>query len=411
MKVLHINLTYGRGGGGGTEQSIPNLCTLLEARGHDNVVLFSKALSHPSSAPHRKLVHLPGVCEASLRQDKTAINEVLELAEAEQIDLVHFHLVPNPRLVQALSTRFPSVYFVHNHLLTCPHGSRLYKVNWQECTLKKPGLACFANTYLKNCGTRRPGKVLTQFLSCLQNRQEARNFTELLVDSDFVKQTLVASGLPAAAISVIPTVTELPRLTKAELAYPADATMPVILYVGQITEVKGVNFFLEAAAQVRQPCQFVVIGDGYWLPQARKLAAALGIAERVTFEGWVLKDRLGDFYHKSSLLVVPSIYPEPFGLVGTEAMAYARPVIGFRRGGIPEWLIHGKTGFLVEPGNSREMAAYIDEILANPVLGEQMGRAGRTAIESQFDPEILCDHFVNIYGRAIKGFRAKFPVE
>lgn len=96
--------------------------------------------------------------------------------------------------------------------------------------------------------------------------------------------------------------------------------------------------------------------------------------------------------------------PEPFGLVGPEAMAYARPVVGFRRGGISDWLSDGETGFLVEPGNVPELAQRIDQLLANPALAEQMGRMGRAYLERKFDPAVHCATIVATYERAIQKF-------
>ncbi len=401
MKILHLNQTYGRGGGGGTEQSIPNLCTMLEAQGHQNIVLFSTALPNPPTAPGRKLVHLEKVCgkNSQLDKDKAAVAQVLEMAQAERVDLVHFHQVNNPLLVRTLTEHFPSVYFIHNHALTCPSGQRLYKTTWDECHLQ-PGWACLVNPYLKNCGSRRPVRIIKQLLNCFELRHEANFFTELLVDSEFMRQTLVDSGFLAERITVTATVTELPALSQREMAYPIVAP-PTVLYVGQLTEAKGLELLIQAAAQVRTPCRFVIVGDGYVLPRIKRLAAQLGIAERLEFKGWVLKEDLGQYYQQAALLVVPSIYPEPFGLVGAEAMAYARPVVAFRRGGIIEWLNDGETGFVVEPADFKAMAARIDQLLTDAPLAERMGRAGRAYLESKFHPQT---HFASIlaaYQRAV----------
>ena len=405
LKILHLNVSYGRGGGGGTEQCIPNLCSLLEARGHENLVIFSNAFSNFPIVPNRKVVQLEGICSGNLpaAKNRVLVAEVLEIAQREKIEVVHFHQTNNPLLVHTLTNFSPSVYFVHNHILTCPSGQRLYKSSWEACPLQ-PGWACLVNPYLKNCGTRRPVKVGQQLQNCFQMRQEARAFTELLVDSEFMKQTLLQAGFPANRLTVTASVTELPQLTEQELAYPTSDTLPIVLYVGQLTEVKGVEFLIKAARQVRTPCRFIIVGDGYALPTAQKLVTKLDLAKRVEFKGWVLKEELGQYYRQASLLVVPSIYPEPFGLVGAEAMAYARPVIAFRRGGIPDWLQHGKTGFLVEPANISELAAQIDQILTNPALGEQMGKAGRAYLEEKFDPQVHCTTMLTAYKRAIQNF-------
>jgi glycosyltransferase involved in cell wall biosynthesis len=118
-----------------------------------------------------------------------------------------------------------------------------------------------------------------------------------------------------------------------------------------------------------------VAGDGFARGAAEKQAARLGLTERVRFAGW--QADLDAFYRRASLLVVPSLWPEPFGIVGLEAMARALPVVAYRSGGIPEWLEDRVTGLLVEPGDVDALAAAIDRLLGDPALARAMGRAGQ----------------------------------
>jgi glycosyltransferase involved in cell wall biosynthesis len=407
MKILHINSTYGRGGGGGTEQSIPNLCGLLEERGHQNVVIFSRALPNPSTVNGRMLVHLAGVCEGSrnVAQNRRLVDQVLQLAHSEQIEVVHFHQFNNALLAEELTKRFPSVYFVHNHVLTCPSGERLYKTNGQECHLN-PGLACLVNPYLKKCGSRKPERVLHQYFNVFRLRKQASLFSELMVDSEFMKQSLIKSGFASEKISVTATVTELPELSEAELSYLLSAE-PVVLYVGQLTEIKGIKFLLQAMALIKQPFRLVIVGDGYLAGELKILADKLNLTAKISFAGWVLKQDLAPYYKQAAVVVVPSIYPEPFGLVGTEAMAYARPVVAFRRGGIPEWLADGKTGFLAPPADVAALAEKIKELLNHPALAQQLGQNGRQYLIAKFNPLNHCNDILATYQRAIQSFEGK----
>jgi glycosyltransferase involved in cell wall biosynthesis len=92
-------------------------------------------------------------------------------------------------------------------------------------------------------------------------------------------------------------------------------------------------------------------------------------------------------YARARVVVVPSLWPEPFGLVGVEAMARGRPVVGIDRGGIREWLAHGETGLRVEP-TAATLAAAIQRLLNEPELALCFGRAGREQWRERFSPAV-----------------------
>lgn len=138
-----------------------------------------------------------------------------------------------------------------------------------------------------------------------------------------------------------------------------------------------------------------MVGDGPSRAAAEKLAEALGLAARVQFAGW--QEDVEPFYARASLLAVPSLWPEPFGIVGIEAMARALPVVAYRSGGIPEWLADGETGILVEPGDVRGLAATLDEILSDPEKARRMGRAGQSRQRELFGPAQHIERLEAIY--------------
>ncbi len=124
---------------------------------------------------------------------------------------------------------------------------------------------------------------------------------------------------------------------------------PLVLFLGRITPQKGLGYLIRAMAKIETRCRLVVASDGYELPRMRALTAKLRLEDRVSFLGAVDYAAVVDLYTRARVIAVPSVWPEPFGLVGPEAMSYGVPVVAFRVGGIPEWLRDGETGFLVEP--------------------------------------------------------------
>ncbi len=405
LRILHVNDTYGRGGGGGTEQSVPNTCALLEARGHATAVVYSQDTGVSEVDRARPLAHIPGLCAFRLRPDPARIEQALTWIRCFAPDVVHLHQVNNGYLVEAIAREWPAVFFVHNHLLNCPSGIRYWRTTSTVCPHTGPGLHCVVNAYLRHCNVRRPEHVLRSLLSCVSSRRFARAVLHIAVDSTYMRDMVVAAGVPPQFITVLPTVTELPEEGTLQ-PYPRD---PMVLYVGRLSEEKGVHCLLRAISHLRTPCRVVIVGDGYYRPMLERLAQQLGLSN-VEFTGWMLKPELAAYYGAASVVVVPSVYPEPLGLVGPEAMAHARPVVAFPLGGIPDWLRHGETGLAARPGDAVDLARQIDTLLAQPALAEAMGRAGRRFVEQEFHPQRYADRLEELYCTVVKQWNARRPL-
>ena len=184
----------------------------------------------------------------------------------------------------------------------------------------------------------------------------------------------------------------------------------VVLFVGRVTPEKGVHVLIRAMKQVlaRVPeAVLVVIGPvapnppsprvygsssgpeveferqklGYW-QHLHSLAAPFG--DRVRFLSRLPHGELGPWYEAAEVFVHPALWQEPFGMILTEAMAFSCPIVSTESGGIPEIVLHRKTGLLVERGDSNALADAITELLENPDRARAMGRAGRARLERNF---------------------------
>jgi glycosyltransferase involved in cell wall biosynthesis len=195
-----------------------------------------------------------------------------------------------------------------------------------------------------------------------------------------MKSELEINGIAGEKIEIVHPV-------PAALQSPRAVTMsevPEVLFVGQIIRGKGVDLMLKALSYLKGEWQATIVGEGNHLESCKLLAEQLGISGRVRFAGWVPHDQLDEYYRSARLLVVPSRWPEPFGMVGIEAMARGRPVVAFANGGIPDWLDHSHTGFLVPEADLNGMASSIQALLDDASLAERMGKAGATHVQSSF---------------------------
>jgi glycosyltransferase involved in cell wall biosynthesis len=157
----------------------------------------------------------------------------------------------------------------------------------------------------------------------------------------------------------------------------------MILFVGQVIRGKGVDVLLQALAKVQVPFEASIVGEGNHRAHCERLCARLGLADRVRFHGFVPREEINQFYLESSLLAVSSIWPEPFGLVGQEAMSHGLPIVGFDAGGISEWLLDGENGFLVPWKDTDRFAARIEQLLRDKELARRLGRRGRELVSQQ----------------------------
>src|SRR5205807_3831612 len=130
-----------------------------------------------------------------------------------------------------------------------------------------------------------------------------------------------------------------------------------------------------------------VLGDGNHRSQCEHLCRKLGLDNRVRFPGFVLPHELAQYYRRCSVAAVSSVWPEPFGMVGPDAMRYGVPVVAFDAGGIREWLQDGENGFLVPWMDRAQFAERIQQLLTDKALARKMGERGRQILKEKFVPE------------------------
>jgi glycosyltransferase involved in cell wall biosynthesis len=159
-----------------------------------------------------------------------------------------------------------------------------------------------------------------------------------------------------------------------------------LLFAGRMVAAKGGDILLDVlprvAAKLSRPLILTMAGDGPARPeleqQARNLAARYP-SIKVTFIGWQDDAALRASFETSDLLVVPSLWPEPFGMIGPEGGIAGLPVVGFKVGGISEWLHDGVNGFLAsgDSPTSVGLANAITKCLSDPVSYKQLRRGAR----------------------------------
>jgi glycosyltransferase involved in cell wall biosynthesis len=149
---------------------------------------------------------------------------------------------------------------------------------------------------------------------------------------------------------------------------------------------KGLTILLKAMAELARrygqpPCQLLIVGDGPSRHELELLREQLGLSSWVVFSG--SRRDIPQVLHVLDAFVLPSLY-EGFGIAILEAMAAGKPVIATVVGGIPEFVLSGETGLLVEPGNVEALADAIDRLLSHPQEAQTMGKKGKVRVREHF---------------------------
>jgi glycosyltransferase involved in cell wall biosynthesis len=168
---------------------------------------------------------------------------------------------------------------------------------------------------------------------------------------------------------------------------------PIVAFIGQLDERKGIQYLLEAwcsVRSVRTDAVLVLAGTGPLKNYIERFIKVNGIEKSVRLLGFRMD--IPSVLRQSTMLVLPSLW-EGFGYVLIEAMAATIPVVATSVSSIPEIVEHKKSGILVEPQNSAALAQAIVLLLADPVMQRVMGLAGRRIAEEKFTVEKMVDEF------------------
>ena len=236
------------------------------------------------------------------------------------------------------------------------------------------------------------------YLTRMQKRVQryACQFADcILVNADAVREWLIDDGYDASKIAVIRNGVDLARFEhppspvnlRRDLGLADDT--PLVGVVSRLTRLKGLEYFLEAAAIVRSQLpavHFLVVGetspmDRAYLGELQEYAARCGVAGHVTFAG--LRTDVPAVLSSLTVSVMPSLN-EALSNVVLESMAAGTPTVATRVGGTPEAVVDGVTGVLVPPADSAALAGAIVHLLNHAQLAQHLGGAARARIAEHF---------------------------
>lgn len=399
MKILFVHALADPNAGGGAEVTIWTLMRALRDLGHECVLLAAsdkeglrKEVREGVTVYSAKLknLYLP-----KHNQQRPAVQKVLwhaldssnpfmqgflkEVVAEERPDVASVHCLNG---WSALSMRtlknagIPIVQVLHGYEYVCV-----------KATMYRGGKNCASQ-----CGSCR--------LFRLPHRRLSRYANAVVGVSRFTLERHLVQGYfrDVAIQDVINNARDPQGLGLESVAVARGPSEPLrIGYIGRLDPSKGLELLLRAFHEAKlADAQLWIAGNGQ--SDYEQSLREQWASERVRFLGRVAQ---GDFYPNVDVTVVPSLWEEPLGGVVREGMAFGRPVIGSRRGGMPEMIKCGENGILFEPDNVGELAAAMRQLANDPALRIRMGKAARASVKSFLDPRSWASKYVALYERVL----------
>jgi glycosyltransferase involved in cell wall biosynthesis len=374
MRLLFVHERFGAFGG--AEANVLLTATELKRRGHEIAILHGAETGRDQGAWENvfgERHEIPPVRAAAALEHALA---------AFRPDAIFLHKLSDLALQEALAAcGVPVVRMVHDHDLYCLRGYKYNPLNRQICTRAASPYCIFP------CGGTiardREGRFPLKWVSYADKQRELainRRFARLIVATDFMKEEMQRNGFSSEQMEIHAPV---PR-SADDLPQASFSERNLIVYAGQIIRGKGVDVLLDALAKVKTPFECVILGDGNHRAACEALSVKHGLSDRVKFLGFVSQPQIASYYREASIAVMSSLWPEPFGATGLEAMRCGLPVVAFNAGGIREWLIDGWNGYLVPWMDRERYAACIEELLSDKALAREMGAHGRQWVGERF---------------------------
>ncbi len=306
-------------------------------------------------------------------------------------DVVHCHNIyaglTTAVVDECERAKVPCVITLHDYKLACPSYRMLR--NGKPCSLCLGGK--FYYCALTRC--HKSSFAVSAISSCEayfnQHYGKYLKAARLIAPSRFLLRQMVAAGISEDKLSYLPNGIDISSID------PVRCDGDYSLYMGRLSEEKGVQTLLTAMSSLEMPLR--VVGDGPAAPALKTFATAQGLVN-VRFDGHRSGGDLVPLLRGAAFVIVPSEWYENASMAVLEAMAHGKPVIASRIGGLPEQVEHKITGLLFEPGSAKQLSEAIGVMASDPGFRAALGHAARERAEQHFSLDHHCRVLLQLYG-------------
>lgn len=392
---------------GGLETYLSAIIPALIQAGHE--VAFWYEVDEPANRDRVSRESAMSWCVSEL-----GARRALDALRDWRPDLIYSHKLESPELEAEVIEIAPAVFFAHDYYGTCISGLKTFKFPTVRPCSRRFGWQCLLHYFPRRCGGRSPITMVKLYNLQSKRLGSLRRYDAIVTHSDHMLSEYLNHGLSAedaySFAYYVPPI-DVATSQQTEVAgsnfgshHPNGSavvesgfetnTRPQwrVMFSSRMERLKGGHIFLDSLPQVARsldrPLHVSLVGDG---AERKKLEAQASQLQRqhpeieIEFRGWVSHSQTERFLDDSDLVVVPSLWPEPFGLVGPEAGQHGVPVAAFAVGGIPDWLKDGVNGHLApgDPPTAAGLAAAIVECLKDPAHHARL-RSGAMIMSERF---------------------------
>ncbi len=392
MRVLLVHNSYRQRGG--EDAVYESEVALLRAAGHE--VVEYRRHNHEVDGVHA--LRLLGRTLWS----RESHAELQDLAREARPDVAHFHntlpLISPAGYHAVRSVGVPVVQTLHNFRLVCP-SALLYRAGsvCEDCV----GRSIAWPAVLHGCyrGSRGASGAVAMMLGFHRLRGTWRRDVDLYVAlTPFARDEILAGGIvPDERVTV------LPNFLATDPGPKVDDVRRGVLYVGRLTEEKGLRVLLQAIERLPSDVGVTIVGSG---PLATEVHAAAAHNPRLRYLGELGHEAVLHEMRKARVLAFPSVWFEGFPMTLVEAFACGLPVVGSRIGGVPSIVREGEAGRTVRPGDAQELGDALMEIEQDAALAAALSVRAREVFESRYGAESHLRGLEAIYRAAIEAFRS-----
>ena len=394
MRIVFVNEWLHAAGG--IESYLRNVLPLFQKEGHEIRLLCE----HIGDSSRTRIFQ--SADEHTWVVDDLKTERALAYLKSFDPHVIFVHGIENPELERALITAAPSVRFLHSFRGTCISSFKTRNVPVSAPCDRQFGPGCLLQYFPRRCGGIDPRTMLRLYALEKKRQHLLRQYTRVICASEYMASELAKHDIPAVSVGLFVRESSSPGRDR-----DCDRFLPQtkpdcwnLAFIGRMEHLKGCHLLIKALPQVRcdRPIRVRFVGDG------RERCALQGLAEEqlrprgidFQFTGWLNADQLETLLPSLHLVVVPSVWPEPFGLVGLEAGLHSVPAVAFDVGGIRDWLSDGFNGFLADshPPSSTSLASAITKALADEDVYRRL-RLSSNIVAQAFDKE---RHFKRLWG-------------
>ncbi len=361
---------------GGVETYLADVVPALAGLGHE------LALITELDEPVDRAIIGNGRLEADLCVRSLGMSASVESLTAWQPDVIYLHQMQELELERRLSEIAPVVAFAHAYYGTCISGTKTHRLPSAHPCSRQLGPGCLVHYFPNRCGGLNPVTMMRLYQQQSARLEQMRRYFRVVTFSDHMAREYRKHGISATRLWEESVSGDAYRAVPRS-APSADASWN-LMFLGRFELLKGAEVLLDSlrvlAAEGSGKISLRLVGDGTERRGLERKAAAIMADTKqllIDFPGWLTGDELESEWDRAHALVMPSIWPEPFGLAGIEAGRRGLPVVAFEVGAIPEWLEGGRNGVLARLGVSRALsfARALKLLMSDPAVYASMSEA------------------------------------